>query len=118
MFFHRQYKRRYIFSNLKHYFREIKWGFQRFKRGYCDPDWWDIDLWFFHTLEKLLSNLAEHSISYPSDCESHEAWVEELNNIIEKLHNINNSYKDIQSEYKLQQEILEWFSRRCFDLWD
>ena len=119
MFFHRQYTRRYIFSNLKYYFKEIKWGCQRFKKGYCDSDWWDISLWFFHNLEGLLSDLAKHTISYPSTCNSYEAWIEELNSMVEKLHIFNNySYEDFQSRYELGQEILEWFSRRCFDLWD
>lgn len=117
MFFHRTYKRRYIFKNLKQFFRDIKWGFQRFKRGYCDMDWWNIDAWFFRNLEGLLSNLAKYSISYPADCESHEAWVKELNSIIVKLHLFNSS-DGITNAYELGQEVLEWFSRRCFDLWD
>ena len=74
-----------MFSNLKYYFKEIKWGCQRFKKGYCDSDWWDISLWFFHNLEGLLSNLAKHTISYPPTCDSYEAWLEELNSVVDKL---------------------------------
>ena len=48
-----------------------------------------------------------------------EISIEELNSMVEKLHIFNNySYEDFQSRYELGQEILEWFSRRCFDLWD
>lgn len=47
------------------FFRKLKYGFQRARRGYCDKDLWEIDTWFLTLLPRMLRQLAQDANGYP-----------------------------------------------------
>ena len=50
---------------IKNFFRNIKYAFQRVKRGFSDYDVWDIDMWFCQTLPSMLERLAQTTHGFP-----------------------------------------------------
>lgn len=53
------------------WFRELrrlhKWRKQRIKFGFCDVDWWDMDIWLLEILPAMLRKLANEGCGYPGE---------------------------------------------------
>ena len=56
------------------FFRKLKYGFQRARRGFCDRDVWEINTWFLTILPKMLAELEKHHVGYPFSIK--DAWFE------------------------------------------
>lgn len=78
-------------KHVPHFFKAVKYMFQRAARGYCDMDVWDIDCYLLDIIPNILKALAKRSQSYPSSFdelvgntgegyseEAHQKWVEYL----------------------------------------
>lgn len=44
--------------------REIKYAFQRMKKGYCDRDLWSIDYWFLEQIPKMLKQFNKNRMGH------------------------------------------------------
>ncbi|MBQ2390095.1 MAG: hypothetical protein II305_08610 [Clostridia bacterium] len=64
-------------DKLKHFFKELKYAFQRFKKGYSDRDVESIDLWFFEIMPQLLNEFSCKAVSCPNEY-TMEEWLEEI----------------------------------------
>ncbi len=49
-------------NDIKH---EIRWFFQRGRKGYSDRDLWELDTWFATTFSRMLMEFSEKTDSYP-----------------------------------------------------
>ena len=59
------YKKSKILKNIKHFFTELKYACQRFKRGYSDRDVLSIDAWFLKIMPKILNDFSQEIVSAP-----------------------------------------------------
>lgn len=53
-------------KNIKHFLFDLKCCRDRIRKGYCEKDAWDMDLWFLEVVPGVLDLLREHVDSYPS----------------------------------------------------
>lgn len=91
-------------DNIKHFFRTIKWGWQRATRGYSDYDTWDLDVYYARLMIESLSQFRAETKGYPGYMDSIEEWYEILDKIIFLLKQAN---EDEPLEEK--NELAEWY---------
>ena len=89
--------------NIKHFFRTIKWGWQRAIRGYSDYDTWDLDVYYSYMMIASLSQFRAELQGYPGYMNSIEEWYAILDKIIFLLKQAN---EDEPLEEK--NELAEW----------
>lgn len=87
-----------LIYNVKNFFRNIKYAWQRARYGYCDMDVWNLDLHLLVLFRETLYHLAEKSQSHPY-YKTPEEWEEELIKAADDFHfsiqsNYNNLYND------------------------
>lgn len=73
-----------FFYNIHHFFRTIKWAWQRATKGYCDWDRWDLDYFYKKLFTNSLKEFANKTQSAPDDYfdernDSLEPWKEHVN---------------------------------------
>ena len=112
----------------------IKWGIERISNGYCEYDTYDIQDWFFTTIEKMLKefqkqkplifnecylNAIEKSL-VNKDIDDEMLAIEESEAIIDALitmaHKINNA-KDVDMQIYNEREFFELFQKYLHELW-
>ena len=115
-------------SEFREFCYRIKYAYQRAKRGYSDLDWFDIDLWFIHTMPRLLRELLNHFNTFPEgygDVESVEDWKKILREMITCLENMDEDKVAIELEqtepdcikaYEQTLEIVESNKNKFFEL--
>ncbi len=91
-------------SNIKYFFRAIKWGWQRAIRGYSDYDTWDLDIYYSNMMIASLSQFRAEVIGYPGYMDDIEEWYAILDKIIFLLKQAN---EDEPLEEK--NELAEWY---------
>ena len=84
---------------------------QRIKRGFDDTELWNLDSTILKFVLPRLKRFKECTIGYPSEFESHEAWLECIDEMIENIEKIINSDED--GDY----EGFELFKKYFFNLW-
>lgn len=53
-------------QNIKHFFFDLKCCRDRIRKGYCEKDAWDLDVWFLTVMPGVLDLLREHTDSIPN----------------------------------------------------
>ena len=91
-------------SNIRYFFRTIKWGWQRATRGYSDYDVWDLDVYYSNMMIASLSQFRAETMGYPGYMENIEEWYAILDKIICLLKQAN---EDEPLEEK--NELAEWY---------
>lgn len=93
--------------NTRHFFRTIKWAWQRATRGYSDPDTWELGDHFLRILIDSLSQFKDETNSYPGHIGhmSFEEWQDILTKIILLL---KQSCGDAPLEEK--NDFAEWYA--------
>jgi hypothetical protein len=100
--------------NIKHFFRNFKYAYQRAIRGFSDWDAWDLDLFYTHLFRDSLNYFAENTYGYPGNNEfpTIESWQEYLKDIawhfdqsIEGNEEIKNPYEE---EFEKQLFSRDW----------
>ena len=73
-----------IFRNIRQFFRNIKWAWQRATRGYSDWDLWDLDMFYLDLLINSLRDFKAHTLSCPEkdDVQTLEDWQNVLESMI------------------------------------
>lgn len=92
------------FSNIKIFFRQFKYAWQRATRGYCDADLWDLDDYytklFCATLKDFSKNLDSVPSNFYNEIDGMEKWREYLNEMITHLQNSLEPERVQQNEYE------------------
>ena len=70
---------KFWFSNLKQFFRNLKFARQRIKRGYADCDTWEMDAFLSVLISEMLIDLSQNSHGCPYG-KDEEGWKQELLN--------------------------------------
>lgn len=85
-------------KNIRLFGRQFKWAYQRITKGFCDPDWWDMDTHLKMLIADMLEEMIKRSISYPGtdEFDTPEKWNDYLKTIVAKL---RYSLKDLDNEY-------------------
>lgn len=109
-----------------YYYREIKYGIQRARRGYSDRDNWSIDGFLVSILPRMLKNLRRNTHSYPMSL-TVKKWekilieMEEGFKANQRLCNLEYDFKDKHATKLLKQasyKALLLFIKYFNDLWD
>jgi len=105
--------------------KQIKFFFQRGKRGWSEKDVWSIDYYLSEIIPQMIVHLRSISHGHPVDL-SKEEW----DKILEKIEQgfiASKRMQDFDGEYnmekykedeKLFKEAMELFKEWYFDLWD
>jgi hypothetical protein len=91
-------------SNIKYFFRAIKWGWQRATKGYSDYDTWNLDVYYSNMMIASLSQFRAETMGYPAYMDSIEECYAILDKIIFLLKQAN---EDEPLEEK--NELAEWY---------
>ena len=124
------YLKRYIWSNIKWYVREVinapKRTRELKKKGYTYETLWAIDSWFLEIMPKILKEFREKTQSYPCQL-TPEQWDKILSDMEQYLYKMSEEYYDRDKmEYKeidrqrmaAKEKFFELFSEYFYDLWD
>lgn len=76
------WKPRQWFHNIRQFFRNIRFAWQRATKGYCDWDTWDLDTFYTNLLIDSLQKFRKEANGHPMYLQSIEAWHEILDEII------------------------------------
>lgn len=106
------------FLNIKQFFKNLKYAYQRIKWGFSAPDTWNFDWYLCHLISDALRYLAAHcngapEAYYDKEHDSLQPWVNKLNSLAGKFEAAAEGY-DTQEIKKLFEEFAEIF----YDLWD
>lgn len=93
-------------DNIKHFFRAIKWSWQRAIRGYSDYDTWDLDVYYCRMMIASLSQFRAETMGYPGYMNDIDEWYAILDKIILLLKQAN---EDEPLEEK--NELAEWYEK-------
>lgn len=110
---------------------DLKMKIQRFKKGYCDLDVWNINTFIEEKLVAILKEYRERHIGYPISIEQEE-WDETIDRMIFLLTEMNEytcslncdeiNIKDYNkiSRYrnKCKNEFYHLLKKWHWDLWD
>ena len=99
------YPKNWIY-NIKIFFRNFKYAYQRATKGYCDRDLWNLDYYYSNLLHASLLHFADATICYPAfDFKEFEDWVNYLKEMASHFENI---IDDDSNEFAVQaQEMLD-----------
>ena len=88
------------FRNIKQFFRNIKYAWQRATRGFCDQDWWNLDIYYTTLFVKSLRHLATHNMGHPYDMDEDKwnAWLRETADEFYKSLEETNSFENPYAE--------------------
>ena len=107
---------RWWFSNIKQFFKNIKYAWQRATRGFSDPDWWEFDSYLSQTISGCLKEFDKKRHGFPSELyfqlgeeDGNKKWSEILLKIAENM----DMYEKVKTENKKESERL-W--NDAFDL--
>lgn len=92
-------------KNVRTFFRNIRFGWQRATKGFCDRDVWNLDGYYMDLFHVTLRHLAEHHYGFPGvePFETDEKWTEFLYDLSFKFYQAN--------------EENEFFPTPCADKW-
>lgn len=72
------------FENIRQFFRNIQYAWQRATKGYCDADLWNLDGFYGQLLINSLTEFNKKRHGYPGTI-TDEEWDKILNEIIHHL---------------------------------
>jgi len=113
-------------SNLKQFFRNIKYAHQRITQGYCDQDVWNLDSYYSELFYKTLKELANTTHGYPgygefADTETesgYDKWVNYLNEMAEHFINTQEWREDTPMNIerdKAWEEMNKYITKWSFE---
>ena len=87
-------------------FREIKYRWQRGKRGFADCDVWNIDMYLGKLVPNMLDELARITNCFPTgdDWPTYEDWITEIRAMAEMIRVANSEEED---------DFVKWCGRVC-----
>ena len=107
---------RWWFRNVKQFFRNIKYAWQRATRGFADPDWWEFDSYLSQTISGCLKEFDKKRHGLPSELYfqlGEEAGNKKWSEILLKIAENMDRYEKAKTENKKESEK---FWNDAFDL--
>lgn len=112
-------------------FREIKYAFQRFYKGYDDRSYMNMNRSFFYICKSLLKEMINNSYTYPLNYKNYEEWNDVLIHMVyclDKMYyhddKISEEWKDsskirlhIENKNKYEEEFFKLLKENISDLW-
>lgn len=95
--------------NISQFFRNIKYIYQRAKRGYSDVDVWEMSSFITHVIIGMLTQLKENHLGYPFGY-TDEQWKSILSEMIEHFNNAdecNDNIPLVKESEALCEEIVK-----------
>ncbi len=92
--------------------REIKWLYQRARRGYAEEDTWSLDGYLSSWLPEALRELKERNIGYPAGL-TDKKWKETLEKMAEGFE----AHRKICEIYKFNEGIYRTEDDSGYKLW-
>lgn len=89
------------FSNIKQFFRNIKYAWQRATRGFADPDWWEFDSYLSQTISGCLKEFDKKRSGFPSELYfklGEEAGDKKWSEVLIKIAENMEQYEKIQTD--------------------
>ena len=116
-------------ENITWKLKEIKWFYQRGKRGYSDRDVWDFYTYLLRVFAGGLKELKENEMGYPctcytdnkdpEKCDCENKWDLLLDKMIAGFEaGINYDDSFDEEDMKKCEEALNTFKEYFFALWD
>lgn len=96
--------------------KNIRWGWQRYKRGWSERDSWDAHAHISNVTCGMLTRIKERGISHPYGITPNE-WDIILDKIIFAFKNIDDLEKSDEDEERIR-EGFELFTTYYLALWD
>ena len=92
-------------GNIRLFFRQFKWAWQRATRGYCDSDVWDLDTFYLDLFYATLIRFADTTNGYPGTDEfpTPESWDKYL--------------RDMAIDFYRAQESNDYYAHPAEDAW-
>jgi len=126
------------FFQLRHcvrrFFWNLKYAWQRIKRGYSDYDLLDFDTYLERVLSQGLKDFAKRSTGFPNGYETYEEWIKDLNDIAELVTKFNpdncidwdkdddwdwKDWEKADDESTVARELVfDWMKMHWGSLWD
>lgn len=106
-------------SNIKTFFRSVKYSYQRITRGFSDYDVWELDSYLSLILSETFKHLSKTNHGHPYDL-SEDEWDNLLLDMSEKALQMSPFY-EFDNEY--EDELLFDYEEgrikqdNCFDAW-
>lgn len=101
-------------SNIRYFFRTIKWGWQRVTKGYSDCDTWNLDAYYSNMMIASLSQFRAEVQGYPGYMDSIEEWYAILDKIIFLLKQANED-EPLEEKNELSEWYEEYLKTKTFD---
>lgn len=109
--------------------RKAKWKRQRIHRGFCDRDWWDLDMFFCKLFSAALRHYAKNTIGFSpaiaSTMEEYQARIIALADRFETMlnwetiHNNRTDYAAVHEElYDYTKVTFAELAEVFWSLWD
>lgn len=119
-----KYKLTHPWIPIDHYWRELKYFFQRGLYGYSESDVWSLDAYLCTWLPSAIMELRDQSHGCPQDLEMEE-WKEILRRIAkgfeaknQLIESVDHSKKEEELLEEQFQEGMKWFVKYFTHLWD
>lgn len=84
---------RNISHNIKQFFRNLKWAYQRVVWGFSEGDTWELDAYFLELFYQSLTYFSQHLEGYPWNF-NEESWLKYLNKMIAHFYNAQEMHRD------------------------
>ena len=97
--------------NIKLFFRQFKWAWQRAIRGFADCDVWNLDSSILNYLSGTLKHLSENAAGWPGDKQfpKYEDWTTFLKEMSEKFAAANESNNYYPTP--MEDKWWEWYEK-------
>lgn len=106
------------FSNIKQFFRNIKYAWQRATRGFADPDWWEFDSYLSQTISGCLKEFDKKRSGFPSELyfklgeeAGDEKWSEVLIKIAENMEQYEKIQTDCPPDSVSIENVGDWYAQ-------
>lgn len=109
---------RWWFSNIKQFFKNIKYAWQRATRGFADPDWWEFDSYLSQTISGCLKEFDKKRNGFPSELyfqlgeeSGDKKWSEILTKIAENMEQYEKIQTDCPSDGVSIENVGDWYAQ-------
>lgn len=110
---------------IKSFMCDLKYKIQRFRKGYCDLDQWNYDVWLLDYTSKIIRAWCKDMHSYPVYMENSKEWKRELLSVaddcdylVEQIQGttLNEESEDVIN--KKIEHITSFLKDNIRDMWD
>lgn len=109
---------RFIFHNIKQYFKNRKYIRQRIKWGFSYPDTWDMSLYLSDVISAMLEHMADRCDGYPdkqtdpeNGFDTYEEWIDALRECAYKLYYSSEEHNSDEMRNPYEEQNRELYKK-------